>query len=257
MQRSDIRPNAEYAFREKHTPGTTLQHVCVIEHARANKWKVEWIDPNPGLVHYVSSIQLVAPWKERKAFLREEENEKQLRDYNERHGYVSDDDPVVTAVYQVYDSVGDDLSFYKGCLTATPEVLARFRVRIGLEPKDVSYPGYVDRSGKVHLPFDESLELGRKFCAVEPSAVLLAAETTEQQWTNRVRHGDDYLVELINQYRASWALVRQWAGHDAAIAIREAEIQKLERLVWDAVYALQKAGLDQEAGRLRRKRERR
>jgi hypothetical protein len=31
----------------------------------------------------------------------------------------------------------------------------------------------------------------------------------------------------------------------------EAEIQRLERLVWDAIYALQKAGLDREASRLR------
>ena len=40
--------------------------------------------------------------------------------------------------------------------------------------------------------------------------------------------------------------------HDPAIAQREAEIQKLERLVWDAIYALQKAGLDAESARLRR-----
>jgi hypothetical protein len=59
-------------------------------------------------------------------------------------------------------------------------------------------------------------------------------------------------VPLLNDYRASWALLRQWGGHDAAVAQREAEIQRLERLVWDAVYALQKAGLDSEAARLRR-----
>jgi hypothetical protein len=29
-------------------------------------------------------------------------------------------------------------------------------------------------------------------------------------------------------------------------------IKKLERLVWDAIYALQKAGLDSEAARLQR-----
>ena len=39
---------------------------------------------------------------------------------------------------------------------------------------------------------------------------------------------------------------------DAAVAQREAEIQRLERLVWDAVYLLQKKGLDSEAARLRR-----
>jgi hypothetical protein len=54
--------------------------------------------------------------------------------------------------------------------------------------------------------------------------------------------GEDYIIKLLNEYRASWALIRQWAGHDAAVAQREAEIQRLERLVWDAVYALQKAG---------------
>jgi putative hemolysin len=63
---------------------------------------------------------------------------------------------------------------------------------------------------------------------------------------------DEYIVGLLNEYRASWALIRQWAGLDAAIAQREAEIQKLERLVWDAIYALQKAGLDREAATLRR-----
>jgi len=59
------------------------------------------------------------------------------------------------------------------------------------------------------------------------------------------------MVPLLNEYRASWALIRQWAGHDAAVAQREAEIQRLERLVWDAVYALQKAGLDKQAAKLR------
>ena len=47
-------------------------------------------------------------------------------------------------------------------------------------------------------------------------------------------------------------MIRQWAGHDAAVAEREAHIVKLERLVWDAIYALQKAKLDSEAARLRR-----
>jgi hypothetical protein len=60
------------------------------------------------------------------------------------------------------------------------------------------------------------------------------------------------MVVLLNEYRAAWALIRQWAGHDAALAQRDAEAQRLERLVWDAIYALQKAGLDKEAALLRR-----
>jgi hypothetical protein len=47
-------------------------------------------------------------------------------------------------------------------------------------------------------------------------------------------------------------LIRQWTGHDPAVAEREAYIQRLERLGWDAIYALQKAGLDSDAAKLRR-----
>src|SRR5438093_13507849 len=52
--------------------------------------------------------------------------------------------------------------------------------------------------------------------------------------------GEEYGIELLNDYGAAWALIRQWAGHEPAVAQREAEIQRLERLVYDAVYALQK-----------------
>jgi hypothetical protein len=101
------------------------------------------------------------------------------------------------------------------------------------------------------------LAIARKFCAAEPSTVLIQAEATEREWSLKATHGEDYIIKLLNEYRASWALIRQWAGHDAAVAQREAEIQRLERLVWDAVYALQKAGLDAEATKLRRAIERR
>jgi len=77
-------------------------------------------------------------------------------------------------------------------------------------------------------------------------------EATERKWESDIRRGEDYVASLLNEHRAAWALIRQWAGHDAAIAQREAEIKRLERLVWDAVYALQKAGLDTESDRLRR-----
>jgi hypothetical protein len=103
------------------------------------------------------------------------------------------------------------------------------------------------------MAFDEALALAKAFSAKEPETVLLDVETTEQKWSqDATRPGGDYLVELLNGYRAAWALIRQWAGHDAAVAAREERIKKLERLVWDAVYALQKAGLDSDAARLRR-----
>src|SRR6185436_15685214 len=105
----------------------------------------------------------------------------------------------------------------------------------------------------LRLPFDEALDMGRRFCSAEPATVLIGVETTERQWAREAATpGEEHMTSLLTQYRASWALIRQWAGHDAAVAQREAEIQRLERLVWDAIYVLQKAGLDSEAARLRR-----
>ena len=102
-------------------------------------------------------------------------------------------------------------------------------------------------------PFSAALDLAQKFCAAEPSTVLVDVEATEREGaTQASRPGEEYIIPLLNQYRASWAIIRQWTGHDPAVAQREAYIERLQRLVRDAIYALQKAGLDSEAARLRR-----
>jgi hypothetical protein len=56
----------------------------------------------------------------------------------------------------------------------------------------------------------------RTFCAADPAPVLLDLETTERAWSQARRPGQEYIVKLLNEYRATWALIRQWAGHDAA-----------------------------------------
>lgn len=80
---------------------------------------------------------------------------------------------------------------------------------------------YTDRKGIVHLPFDGALELGRRFCAAEPATILAGVEATERKWAQEAgRPGDEYMVGLLNEYRAAWALLRRWGGHDAALAQR-------------------------------------
>jgi hypothetical protein len=69
MLKAEIKPGGEYAVREKRTPGVPFQRVRILEHVRGNKWKAQWIDPNPGLVDYIESGQLIVPWKEHKDFL--------------------------------------------------------------------------------------------------------------------------------------------------------------------------------------------
>jgi hypothetical protein len=249
MQKAHIKPGIEYALREKRAD--PLQRIKIIAHIRGTKWRAEWIEPNPGLIHFVESGHLIASWKEHKAFLKEEEHEQRIDEYNQRQGYRKDS-AVDRALYEVFESVGDDVSYYDGCLSAKPEAFERLLTRCELPTDQHSAYAYTARDGDLILPYDEALTIARKFCAVEPSTVLVRAEATEREWSTKAAHGEDYIIKLLNEYRAAWALVRQWAGHDAAIAAREAQIQRLERLVWDAVYALQKAGLDSEAAKLRR-----
>jgi hypothetical protein len=86
----------------------------------------------------------------------------------------------------------------------------------------------------------------------EPAPVLIAIEATERTWAIEAgRPGNEYQSSLLDEYRASWAIIRQWCGMDAAVAARQKRIEMLKGLVWDAIYALQKAGLDSEAIRLR------
>jgi hypothetical protein len=87
VEKSKIKANAEYAVREKRVTAAPFQRVRIVEHIRGNKWKAEWIEPNPGLIDYVESSQMIVPWKEHKAYLKEEEDATRLQDHNHRVGY--------------------------------------------------------------------------------------------------------------------------------------------------------------------------
>ncbi len=253
MQKSEIKIGEEYALRETLKPNEPFQHVKILQHIRRNKWRAEWIEPNPGLLDYIESQHLVVRWKDRKAFLRDEEQARQLEEDNERQGFTKAS-PLDNVLSQVFESVGENgLSFYRNMLSGPPEALERVKERARFDRTKNSPYTYVDRHGTVHVPVAEALEIAKAFCAAEPSTVLVEVESTEREWSQEASQpGKKYMVELLNEYRASWAIIRQWTGHDPAIAQREAHIQRLERLVWDAIYALQKAGADTEANRLRR-----
>jgi hypothetical protein len=111
------------------TGGSAIRHSDathrILEHVRGTKWRAEWIEPTPGLKDYVESKHLIVRWKERKAFLRDEENERRFREHNDWTGYDNDDSPVPSAVLQVFESVGDDVGFYRGVLTGQSDALSR------------------------------------------------------------------------------------------------------------------------------------
>ncbi|NWF73356.1 MAG: hypothetical protein HXY51_10005 [Nitrospirae bacterium] len=253
MQKCEIKVGVEYAFRESRKRDSTLQRIRILQHVRGKKWKVQWIDPNPGLTDYIESQNILVRWKDHKALLRDENHQRQIEEHNLHKGY-KPDSPLDNAISEVVGACGDsDVSFYQGILSGKAEALDRIAERAHIPDLKSAQYGFIDRFGTVHLPFDVALHLAKLFSAAEPTTVLVNIESTERKWTQEASQpGGEYLVSLLNEYRASWALIRQWAGLDAAVAERESRIQQLERLVWDAIYALQKAGLDDESARLRR-----
>ncbi len=79
-----------------------LQRIRLIERVQ-RKWKAEWIDPNPGLVDYVTSKQIVATWEDHKDFLRDEASLAHLTEYNRSLGYMPES-PVHLAIQEVFES---------------------------------------------------------------------------------------------------------------------------------------------------------
>src|SRR5262245_15493274 len=104
MLKSQIKAGTQYALQERGS--RDFQRVKIVEHIRGSKWKAEWIEPNPGLVHYVESGDLLVAWKDRKAFLKEEADAAALREHNERQGFKRDS-PIDNAVCEIFESTGE------------------------------------------------------------------------------------------------------------------------------------------------------
>lgn len=245
MQKADIHPGQDYALRE---PGADeVQRVRVIEHVRRDKWRVEWVEPNPGLVDFVRSNHLLIAWGQRQAFLRDERHAAELARVNERD-FPGDRHPVAAATEEVLNCAGETTHFglYKGVLRYLPDRLERVAARAGIDPP--THPaGYEDREGTHHLPFSSALALAQAFAAAEPQTVLDSVDAEERRWSLKLRQpGNDHLNSLLADWRASWALVRQWAGHDAAVAAREARIKDLEGLLNQTMWDLRQPQVDPE-----------
>jgi len=253
MQSFDIHIGQYYGYRDTPKRRDELQRVKVLEKVRG-KWKVEWVEPNPGLQDYVKSAQLVVPWGKRREFLKEEENWSQLIEACGR-SWPGHDHPLSEAVDTILESMGEPRIYVgnRGELNSPPDALDRVLQRAKLE-LPVELPGYQGNDGRIRLPFDNAVTLARAFAAAEPQAVLLEVETSEQRCEMEAREmGNSYLVPLVHRWRAGWALCRQWAGFDEGLAQRDREIQRLRRIIVDLGYELRRSGQDELAAKLERK----
>jgi hypothetical protein len=239
MDKKNIEIGGEYAFRDPPKPGVEFQRVKVLELVRS-KWRVRWIEPNEGLEDFVKSSSLIVPWKERQPYLRDEQRRLALARQCDRT-WRGHNDPTCSAVTTVFDTTGERWIGIDndGSLYADPEALQRLCDRIGVQvPHDEQY-GYTDRFGRVHEPYELGYRLAVAFAQAEPQTVLLDIDTQQRRWEIDARDpANSYLVDLLRDFRAEFAIIRQWAGHDKAVAMREAEIERLTGLVRQAIWKL-------------------
>jgi hypothetical protein len=201
----------------------------------------------------VKSVNLVVPWKERRVFLKDEACWDQLIEHCQ-HEWPGTEHPLTEAVLTVLESSGESIWIgNRGELSARPDVLERVSTRagVGLEMKA---PAFVDRDGEVHHPFENAVTLAQAFAACEPETVLLTVDALQRQNEYEAREpGNAHLVPLIQRWKAGWALCRQWAGFDQALAERDREIERLRRILYDIEYELQRMDRDDLVGKLERK----
>jgi hypothetical protein len=251
MNRNDIVPGTEYALRETH--GQDLQRVRVVEHVRRGRWRVEWLEPNAGLVDFVRSGALVCRWADRKSFERDERRDAEVRAVTDR-SWPGPDHPLDNAVNEILETTGEDLWLHRGVLSGAPDAIDRVAGRAHYELHGDTAV-YTDRPGRRHAPWPVALELAKRFAAAEPRTVLARIEADERKWEVEAREpGNSHVLALLERYRAAWALVRQWASFDADRARLDAEIERLRQLVTRAMWDLRTPDADPQriAGRLER-----
>lgn len=254
MEKKEIIAGQEYGISEPLRVGGELQHVRVLENVRGTRWKVEWIEPNPGLTDYVASKNIVVKWSERRALLRDEERGAELQRVSAMT-FPGSESPLASAIDDVLTATGEPtLHVWRGIFEFDSAGLERVCARAGIAMPE-HRAGYVDRFGQSRLPFESAIAVARAFAAAEPTTVLDYIDIEERRVADEARQpGNHYLNKLLIEYRANWALIRQWAGFDAALASREARIAELERLLSQTIWDLRRPSLDAEriAGRLER-----
>ena len=252
MEHHKIEIGRLYAVREPPRPGVEMEKVKVLERVRSGRWKVEWVDPNPGLVDYVRSANIICRWADRRPVVRDEERYQRLREVSDRL-WPGDDHPLTDAVGEVLDATGESGYPVHGLLIEEPGVIERICARCGVEPDSLPdhQVAYVDRAERHHLSFGAALHLAKAFAAAEPDTVLLHLDAAERKYVIEASEpGHGYLVPLVERWRAGWAMVRQWAGTDEQLARKDKEIERLRRIIERTIWELRSAGEERMASKL-------
>lgn len=196
--------------------------------------------------------QLIAPWGQRQAVLRDEQRQARL----DEHAAGSDDAALGAAANAVLESSGEpgaDVS--PSGLAMSEAELQRIMDRAGLDgqPARLHPLAFRDRRGIVHLPLEAAVSVARAFAAAEPQTVVAYLDDTEEEFRLRGNSpGERWWHDYLREKAPGFALARQWAGLEQEAELLRREIGRLRSLVASAVYELKRSGHESSARRLLR-----
>ncbi|WP_121248078.1 hypothetical protein [Solirubrobacter pauli] len=243
-----------YAYRERRGAGQPLLKVKLLDVVgRKGRVKVRFEDgPHPGLDEYVHTRQLIAPWGQRHAVLRDEQHQARL----DEHAAGSADAALGAAANAVLESSGEpgaDVS--PGGLAMSETELQRIMDRAGLdgEPARLHPLAFRDRRGTVHLPLEAAVALAQAFAAAEPHTVVGYLDDTEEEMRLRGNTpGERWWHDYLREKAPGYALARRWAGLEQEAELLRREIGRLRGLVASAASELKRSGHEGSARRLLR-----
>ncbi|MHB1344026.1 MAG: hypothetical protein ACYCX3_06670 [Thermoleophilia bacterium] len=253
MQSYAIEVGHKYGMREKVSPGEPLIQVQMLEKAgKRGHVKVRRLsEPRAGLEDWVKTRQLIVPWGERHAFLKDEDREAQF-DLARPKPNQALAGAIETIMHATgYDDAGADDDGTVHMDAAELRELARLS---GLPRKleDLHPLAYVDRHGDLHLPLAVAEQLARAYASAESESVLMYIEDEEKEYKYRGNEpGGRFWHDELRRRTPGFALARYWAGHEEEIAYLRAEIDRLRGLVVNAADTLASKGLYSEAGHIR------
>jgi hypothetical protein len=148
---------------------------------RKGKLKVRFESgPHPGLEEHVSTRQVVCPWGQRHAVIRDEEREARFDQYAAEVR----DRALGEAAAAVLASSGEpSASCSETGTSIREEELQRILDRAGISepPTDLHHIGCRDRQGDVHLPLDAAVAVAKAFAAAEPQAMVEYIDDKEEE----------------------------------------------------------------------------
>ncbi|MCP3936066.1 MAG: hypothetical protein GY708_11920 [Actinomycetia bacterium] len=152
----------------------------------------------------------------------------------------------------VLEATGEGIGTHRGILTSQPDVFERLWARIGEEGPS-GRESFTDRTGELHAGWADVEAFARAFAKAEPKVVIDLVDMQEAKLAaGGSEPGEKWQLDYLRELGPAFALVRQWVGVEEHRLAQEKELDRVRRLVWQAIWELRRLGHDAEAAKFER-----